>query len=224
MERKNTVLLTVIAVATLLVAVIGATFAYFTATVSGTAQNTVQVTTSSIDTVNTTAAALALNVTLQDMLKGDGNSDFSVSKSSTAQLTITASTGTGGGTNTCTYDLFYEPHADNHNDVGGYTTPFTYATGNTGSLKELTLTGAAVKGGAGVASTTTFAEKDLANISAKTKLVTGATFAITGVSASDTLTWTITAKYYNLGVDQTSNAGKTFGGNFGFENVSCVNS
>ncbi len=35
MERKNTVLLTVIAVATLLVAVVGATFAYFTATTTG---------------------------------------------------------------------------------------------------------------------------------------------------------------------------------------------
>ena len=34
MERKNMVLLTVIAVATLLVAVVGATFAYFTATVT----------------------------------------------------------------------------------------------------------------------------------------------------------------------------------------------
>ena len=32
MEKKNTILLTVIAVATLLVAVVGATFAYFTAT------------------------------------------------------------------------------------------------------------------------------------------------------------------------------------------------
>ncbi len=35
MEKKNTVLLTVIAVATLLVAVVGATFAYFTATTVG---------------------------------------------------------------------------------------------------------------------------------------------------------------------------------------------
>lgn len=34
MERKNTILLTVIAIATLLVAVVGATFAYFTATVT----------------------------------------------------------------------------------------------------------------------------------------------------------------------------------------------
>ncbi len=36
MEKKNVVLLTVIAVATLLITVVGATFAYFTATVSGT--------------------------------------------------------------------------------------------------------------------------------------------------------------------------------------------
>lgn len=36
MEKKNTVLLTVIAVATLLVAVVGATFAYFSASVEGT--------------------------------------------------------------------------------------------------------------------------------------------------------------------------------------------
>ncbi len=40
MERKNTVLLTVIAVATLLVAVVGATFAYFTATTTTTDKGT----------------------------------------------------------------------------------------------------------------------------------------------------------------------------------------
>lgn len=43
MEKKNTILLTVIAIATLLVAVVGATFAYFTATITTTndANNTV---------------------------------------------------------------------------------------------------------------------------------------------------------------------------------------
>ena len=48
MERKNTVLLTVIAIATLLVAVVGATFAYFTATSS-----------SSVDDVGTASATTA---------------------------------------------------------------------------------------------------------------------------------------------------------------------
>ena len=45
-NRKNTILLTVIAVATLLVAVVGATFAYFTAQGGGTATTNVNVTTS----------------------------------------------------------------------------------------------------------------------------------------------------------------------------------
>ena len=45
-NRKNTILLTVIAVATLLVAVVGATFAYFTAQGGGTAQTNINVTTS----------------------------------------------------------------------------------------------------------------------------------------------------------------------------------
>lgn len=40
MEKKNTILLTVIAVATLLVAVVGATFAYFTAAATGTGTGT----------------------------------------------------------------------------------------------------------------------------------------------------------------------------------------
>lgn len=47
MERKNTILLTVIAIATLLVAVVGATFAYFTATFTpeNASNNNVNVTT-----------------------------------------------------------------------------------------------------------------------------------------------------------------------------------
>lgn len=50
MEKKNTILLTVIAVATLLVAVVGATFAYFTANVTTTnsEKNTTTVTTRTI--------------------------------------------------------------------------------------------------------------------------------------------------------------------------------
>lgn len=50
MEKKNTILLTVIAIATLLVAVVGATFAYFTAQVTTTNndQNTTDVTTAAL--------------------------------------------------------------------------------------------------------------------------------------------------------------------------------
>ena len=54
MERKNTVLLTVIAVATLLVAVVGATFAYFTATNGGntTVEESANTTTANVGSQN----------------------------------------------------------------------------------------------------------------------------------------------------------------------------
>ena len=66
MEKKNTVLLTVIAVATLLVAVVGATFAYFTASNSytGDAAGNVNVNTA------TESADLVLNV---DKVTGSNN-------------------------------------------------------------------------------------------------------------------------------------------------------
>ena len=49
MEKKNTILLTVIAVATLLVAVVGATFAYFTAQGGTTRTREIQIQTSTSD-------------------------------------------------------------------------------------------------------------------------------------------------------------------------------
>lgn len=64
MEKKNTILLTVIAIATLLVAVVGATFAYFTATV--TTDNTENNTT----TVTTQALASAV-MNMGDEVKGE---------------------------------------------------------------------------------------------------------------------------------------------------------
>ena len=58
MEKKNTILLTVIAVATLLVAVVGATFAYFTATSSSQGDTaTSDVTTAQIASLNVTSTA-----------------------------------------------------------------------------------------------------------------------------------------------------------------------
>ena len=51
MEKKNTILLTVIAVATLLVAMVGATFAYFTAQRGDGAQADITVTTSTSDSI-----------------------------------------------------------------------------------------------------------------------------------------------------------------------------
>ena len=61
MEKKNTVLLTVIAVATLLVAVVGATFAYFTATnaTNDNSNGSAAVNTAVVDTVRLNGTAIA---------------------------------------------------------------------------------------------------------------------------------------------------------------------
>ena len=60
MEKKNTILLTVIAVATLLVAVVGATFAYFTASsnVTGDAASTGEIDTATVGSVGITQTTL----------------------------------------------------------------------------------------------------------------------------------------------------------------------
>ena len=61
MEKKNTVLLTVIAVATLLVAVVGATFAYFTATANtnGDASGNTNTSTAKLANVSLNVATIA---------------------------------------------------------------------------------------------------------------------------------------------------------------------
>lgn len=65
MEKKNTILLTVIAVATLLVAVVGATFAYFTATTSttGDGASTGEVDTAEVASVKLTKAETGKSTT-----------------------------------------------------------------------------------------------------------------------------------------------------------------
>ena len=73
MEKKNTMLLTVIAVATLLVAVVGATFAFFSLQVTGTSETNGTVTAAKVGTatISTVAAnkTLKLSLTADDMAK-----------------------------------------------------------------------------------------------------------------------------------------------------------
>ena len=74
MDKKNTMLLTVIAVATLLVAVVGATFAYFSVTVKGDESTSTSVTGSTSEapgtvTFATANANLSLKVSAADMAK-----------------------------------------------------------------------------------------------------------------------------------------------------------
>lgn len=78
MDKKNTMLLTVIAVATLLVAVVGATFAYFTATNNATGTTNVSTTTETVGAVTVTnpTAGLHLNLTADQMAEQSKNTSY----------------------------------------------------------------------------------------------------------------------------------------------------
>ena len=97
MEKKNTILLTVIAVATLLVAVVGATFAYFTAANNpgDGAADTATVTTETVSAIN--VSSLADNTTY--LSYPGGVSVFA------AGVNISKTAASAGSTSTISYDV-----------------------------------------------------------------------------------------------------------------------
>ena len=80
MEKKNTMLLTVIAVATLLVAVVGATFAYFSITATGTGETSATISAQKIGTATISTVednkTLTLSLTADDMAFSNENTKY----------------------------------------------------------------------------------------------------------------------------------------------------
>ncbi len=78
MEKKNTMLLTVIAVATLLVAVVGATFAYFSLSTTGGSNTTATISTPKVGQalISTKQESLQLTLTAQDMDKSKAGTTY----------------------------------------------------------------------------------------------------------------------------------------------------
>ena len=98
-NKKNTILLTVIAVATLLVAVVGATFAYFSAQGGGSATNNIEVKTeaaaSSSFSIDKNLAILA---NMDNFAQGRGETQVDTM---TGTIEFTGGTGTGAQTEFC---------------------------------------------------------------------------------------------------------------------------
>ena len=122
-NRKNTILLTVIAVATLLVAVVGATFAYFTAQGTGSQQKEIEVTSETIDSM---AFYIDKNIDIEATTANftDGGSDVTD--------TITA-TATFNANNSQAAEFCYTV------DLIVSSNTFDYTVLNTERLPELTL-------------------------------------------------------------------------------------
>ena len=226
-NRKNTILLTVIAVATLLVAVVGATFAYFTAQ-GGTEQ------TGNIN-VQTEAAASS-SFEIDGSLAILANMDnFAQSGGKTQTDTIsglakfTAGTGTGAQTEFC-YTATLAWNAASPSDFVHTDEPDTEA------LKDMTLT--VTKNtewdGDGYTSSetiwddveiTTSAERQnylqIPVSVAENKNYTHKMTATAGESVQEQIVVEVSFNYSGT-VDQTDNAGKTLTGTLTFNQAVCA--
>lgn len=219
MEKKNTVLLTVIAIATLLVAVVGATFAFFTAQQDTTGATTVEVQTKAADVFTALGSgALSLDVTAASMQSVQGSNTYTsaIDDTTTTGEQITVSLKAGSGQATCTYDLYYTPSS-----ADAVFTPSAAAVEQ--NLLEYTIQGSNA--------TDTLAEKNVAvladaeNRTAPIKLNdTSFTITDSGEDAvATTAVWNFTSKFYNLAVDQSTAAGKTYGGSISVGEATCTN-
>ena len=183
MEKKNTVLLTVIAVATLLVAVVGATFAYFTATTTpnGNGGNTTATTT----TVGNVDLTMAASTTTNDLKYPGGY--LVVGASVTAKDTDTAND----------FNVTYTVNGKITNNT---TTALTYDLYEVSSTVATPVTGCTVKEEAGAVS------KYYYEGCAVATEITGGTKVLSTQTAAAGETTTVTAAGETL---KTSNAGTT---------------
>ncbi len=217
-NKKNTILLTVIAVATLLVAVVGATFAYFTAQGgTGTSANVTVTTGTAASSEFGTFGAINIYADATTFAKGkpDATGTTTGTVSWTAPGATTTTTPSEADRSFCyTADLIIN------------TNTFTKSAANTANAKELYFT--AVKG-----STTLIEEQSLVTLPAGTA-VTGTInipttkdgevlkhklIAEAGKTVSDS--WTITVTLKNLDIDQNENTGKQLAGTIQFTKVAC---
>ena len=215
-NKKNTILLTVIAVATLLVAVVGATFAYFTAQGgTGTSANVTVTTGTAASSEFGTFGAINIYADATTFAKGKPDATGTTTVSWTAPGATTNTTPSEADRSFCyTADLIIN------------TNTFTKSAANTTNAKELYFT--AVKG-----SDTLVEEQSLVTLPAGTA-VTGTInipttkdgsvlkhklIADAGKTVSDS--WTITVTLKNLDIDQNENTGKQLSGTIKFTKVAC---
>lgn len=207
-NRKNTILLTVIAVATLLVAVVGATFAYFSAQGGSEVVKEVRVET---NTTNSSSFSVTNAITVTANQDNFGLNAGDRSGSTTATATFTANNAADA---TFCYNVSLVPT----------TNDFQKAEGS--STAELTFK---AEKGAGTSTLTTVIEaQDITVGTAEVKVPTalnGSSYehkisATKGSTVVDN--WQFTVTFVNLGTDQNYNTAKTFTGNIKFTAVTCA--
>lgn len=227
-NRKNTILLTVIAVATLLVAVVGATFAYFTAQGTGSKQKEIEVTS---ETINSMAFYIDKDIDIEATTANFKQGGSDVTDTITATATFNAN-------NSQKAEFCYTV------DLIVSSNTFDYTVLNTERLPELTLHVTKDAGTAGspkdiIAVPTTEADAgDLTGDSPSTINIPttagGSDYkhkisAAAGQRVVDT--WNVTVTFVNHDFDQSSpgeqgtgevNTGKEFRATLKFSSTACA--
>lgn len=212
-NRKNTILLTVIAVATLLVAVVGATFAYFTAQGGDATSATVNVTTGTSASASLGTFS-AINIYADQDNFAQGKGDQTGTSEGTVSWTAPGSTAN------------YTPSEAERSMC--YTvvlniTSNTFVVSSTNTTGDAELVFTAEKG-----STKVIENMDITTTKTDVQIPTTAggseyTHKLTaeaGLTVTDN--WKLTVTLKNLGVDQNDNTGKAFAGSVKFTKVDCA--
>lgn len=211
-NKKNTILLTVIAVATLLVAVVGATFAYFTAQGGSASQADVVVQTGKAGS-SSLGTFKAINIYADATNFAQGKGDQSGTSTGTVEWTAPTNV-KGGEVAEADRTMCYTATLEITNNT------FVKSAANTTDAAELEFT--AVKG-----STTIIDKMDITTTKTNVQIPTTAggtdythkLVADAGATVSDS--WTLTVTLKNLGVDQNDNTGKNFAGAVKFDKTNC---
>ena len=199
----------------LLIIIIGvASFAYF-GTFNVNLNNNVAVNINAVSPGDATfisnATQLNLQVPAANMSQTASNNEIAAA-SNTATLTVNL-TGAANLLTTCTYDIVYEYDAGSN----VYGKSPTTKNGN----KEITLQVSNVNGTNNFANEKNF-DFDSSWSGLKRTLVSGATISSNGTLTTQNIS--ITGKYYNLTIPQTSIEGKAFTGKIYVTNHSCSTS
>ena len=213
-KSKITKLLAVFA-SVLLIIIIGvASFAYF-GTFNVNLNNNVALNINAVSPGDATfisnATQLNLQVPAANMSQTASNNEIAAA-SNTATLTVNL-TGAANLLTTCTYDIVYEYDAGSN----VYGKSPTTKNGN----KEITLQVSNVNGTNNFANEKNF-DFDSSWSGLKRTLVSGATISSNGTLTTQNIS--ITGKYYNLTIPQTSIEGKAFTGKIYVTNNSCSTS
>ena len=218
-NKKNTILLTVIAVATLLVAVVGATFAYFTAQGgTGTSANVTVTTGTAASSDFGTFGAINIYADASTFAKGkpDATGTTTGTVSWTAPGATTTTTPSEADRSFC-YTASLNITANT----------FTVSAANTENLNELEFT--AKKG-----DTVLLDKVSLVDFDTKTgktgtiqipTTVNGSEYThklVADAGASVTDNWTITVTLKNLAMNQNENTGKQLTGQIAFTKTNCA--